>query len=596
MKTTTPSQGEFEPRGYGVIRDYVESIAIAIMLAFIFRMFLLEAFVIPTGSMAPTLHGRHMDISCLECGYQYQTGASGENLDSSQPREVVETDCPLCGYPMKLDKDYAPNEKSFMGDRILVSKFSYSVSNPKRWQVIVFKFPGNAKQNYIKRLVGLPGERIKITGGDIYAVSPDSADRETFRIVRKPPSKVLAMLQLVHDSDYVPTSLDSVGWPARWQPWSSDGNQGNGNWTKTAKPGEYMVKGNGNQVSYLRYRHYQPTRSDWADVEAAVERMKFGDFQGKLITDYYAYNHGGDRMPGFDDEGIHEEHFGRQGFVRERSTGFHWVGDLAAEFEIEVTSQEGQVLLDLVEGGTHFKCSIDVQTGVATLSRVGPAGNQGVFTDQQGVQVEHPTGETKITGTGSYKVRFSNVDNELLLWVNNRLVAFQGPTTYQADPVLSPHWRPQDPGDLAPVGIGNRSVSLVVKRMRVLRDVYYIAVTKDSVSPTTDYRDEDSTAMTIREKLADYQNWEHTSFFSQRIEQVIPGPGLSLGSEDYLPLGDNSPESSDGRMWPFSDTGQQHTVHRRLLIGQAMFVYWPHSWRWGRAPVVPNISQMRMIK
>jgi signal peptidase I len=594
MTTTTPSQGEFEPRGYGVIRDYVESIAMAIMLAFIFRMFLLEAFVIPTGSMAPTLHGRHMDVICLECGFQYQTGASSENPDSRQRREVVETDCPLCRYPMELDKEYEPNERSFMGDRILVSKFSYSVGDPKRWQVIVFKFPGNAKQNYIKRLVGLPGERIKISGGDIYAVPPDAADRETFQIVRKPPRKLLAMLQLVHDSEYVPTSLDSAGWPARWQPWSSDGNQGNGNWTKTTKPGEYMVKGNGNQVSYLRYRHHQPTRSDWADVEAAVERMKDGGLQGKLITDYYAYNHGSTRA--YNDESTREEHFGGESFAQERSTGRHWVGDLAAEFEIEVINKQGQVLLDLVEGGTHFQCSIDVQTGQATLSRVGPTGKKGVFTDQQGAQVEHPTGETKMTGPGSYELRFSNVDNELLLWVNNRLVSFQGPTTYQAEPALSPHWRPDDPGDLAPVGIGNRSVGLVVNRMRVLRDVYYVALTEATFRTGTDYGADDATSMNIREKLADYHNWEHTSFFRQRTEQVIPGPGLALGPEDYLPLGDNSPESSDGRMWPLDDPEQQHTVHRRLLIGQAMFVYWPHSWRWGRVPIVPNISQMRMIK
>ena len=593
MKTTTPSHGEFEPRGYHVIRDYVESIAIAIMLAFIFRMFLLEAFVIPTGSMAPTLHGRHMDITCIECGYRYQTGASSENPDSSPSAEVVKTDCPLCGYAMKLDKNYNPNERSFNGDRILVSKFSYSISDPKRWQVIVFKFPGNAKQNYIKRLVGLPGERIKIAGGDIYAVSPDSADREAFRIVRKPPSKLLAMLQLVHDSEYVSTRLDSADWPARWQPWSSDGNQGNGNWTKTANPGEYMVKGNGNQVSYLRYRHYQPTREDWDNLEDAVARMKFEGLQGKLITDYYAYNNGSSRA--YSNENLREESFDSIDYLPGRAKGRHWVGDLAAEFEIEVTSQEGQVLLDLVEGGTHFKCSIDVQTGVATLSRIGPTGNQEVFTDQQGIQVEHPKGATKMIGAGSYKLRFSNIDNEVLLWVNNRLISFQGPTTYQADPVLSPHWRPQDPGDLAPVGIGNRSVSLVVKRMRVLRDIYYIAVTKDNYKDrtTTDYYPD---GFGIEEKMADYENWEHISAFSQRTEQVIPGPGLSLGPDDFLPLGDNSPASFDGRMWPFPETEQQHTVPRRLLIGQAMFVYWPHSWRWGRVPVVPNISQMRMIK
>jgi signal peptidase I len=354
-----------------------------------------------------------------------------------------------------------------------------------------------------------------------------------------------------------------------------------------------MVKGNGNQVSYLRYRHYQPTREDWENLEDAVARMKFEGLQGKLITDYYAYNNGSSRA--YNNENLREESFDSIDYLPERSKGHHWVGDLAAEFEIEVTSQEGQVLLDLVEGGTHFKCSIDVQTGLATLSRIGPTGNQEVFTDQQGIQVEHPKGPTKMIGAGSYKLRFSNIDNEVLLWVNNRLISFQGPTTYQADPVLSPHWRPQDPGDLAPVGIGNRSVSLVVKRMRVLRDIYYIAVTKDNhdARPTTDYyRD----GADIGEKMADYENWEHISAFSQRTEQVIPGPGLSLGPDDFLPLGDNSPGSFDGRMWPFADTKQQHTVHRRLLIGQAMFVYWPHSWRLGQAPVIPNIPQMRMIK
>ncbi|MEC9004656.1 MAG: signal peptidase I, partial [Planctomycetota bacterium] len=288
MKTTTASQGEFEPRGYHVIRDYVESIAIAVMLAFIFRMFLLEAFVIPTGSMAPTLHGRHMDITCIECGYRYQTGASVENADNANVKEVIATDCPLCRYPLTLDKESKPNERSFNGDRILVSKFSYSISDPKRWQVIVFKFPGNAKQNYIKRLVGLPGERIKITGGDIYAVPPDAVDREAFQIVRKSPRKLLAMLQLVHDSKYVPETLQRVGWPASWQPWSPDGELAEGTWATGPNQQGYQVQESNDQVSYLRYRHLPPDRSDWSNVRSAAARND----QGMLITDYYGYNRG----------------------------------------------------------------------------------------------------------------------------------------------------------------------------------------------------------------------------------------------------------------------------------------------------------------
>jgi signal peptidase I len=49
------------------VRETIESIAVAVVLAFLFRAFVAEAFVIPTGSMAPTLQGRHMDVVCEKC-------------------------------------------------------------------------------------------------------------------------------------------------------------------------------------------------------------------------------------------------------------------------------------------------------------------------------------------------------------------------------------------------------------------------------------------------------------------------------------------------------------------------------------------------
>ena len=52
------------------LRETIESIAIAFALAFLFKAFEAEAFVIPTGSMAPTLMGRHKDVLCPECGYE----------------------------------------------------------------------------------------------------------------------------------------------------------------------------------------------------------------------------------------------------------------------------------------------------------------------------------------------------------------------------------------------------------------------------------------------------------------------------------------------------------------------------------------------
>lgn len=142
-------------------RETVESIAMAIILALLFRGFVAEAFVIPTGSMAPTLMGRHKDVKCPECGQWYKTGASNEwNQETNSPKGefVTTTTCPVCRYTQRLDLFNNSNHHSFSGDRIIVSKFAYEIGEPERWDVIVFKFPGAATINYIKRLIGLPGE------------------------------------------------------------------------------------------------------------------------------------------------------------------------------------------------------------------------------------------------------------------------------------------------------------------------------------------------------------------------------------------------------------------------------------------------------
>ena len=59
-------------------RDFVEQIVVAVILAILIRGFDAEAFVIPTGSMAPTLMGRHKEVTCPECGYVYAVNASEE--------------------------------------------------------------------------------------------------------------------------------------------------------------------------------------------------------------------------------------------------------------------------------------------------------------------------------------------------------------------------------------------------------------------------------------------------------------------------------------------------------------------------------------
>src|SRR4051812_21480882 len=212
------------------IRETVESIVIAFVLAFLFRTFEAEAFVIPTGSMAPTLMGRHKDVDCPKCGYRYQVSASEEESEDPErrkPTDCIAGMCPMCHYVLPMRPNLPegvpeahhgkiPEQSSYNGDRILVNKYLYTFADPSRWDVVVFKFPGDAKVNYIKRLVGLPGESLRIYQGDIFVRPPGATKDEDYEIERKPPEKVLSMRQFVHDTDHDSSELDAAGWPLRW--------------------------------------------------------------------------------------------------------------------------------------------------------------------------------------------------------------------------------------------------------------------------------------------------------------------------------------------------------------------------------------------
>jgi len=54
------------------------------------------------------------------------------------------------------------------GEFVIVSKINYRFGEPERGDVIVFDFPRNITQEYIKRIIGLPGEQIRIEAGKVY--------------------------------------------------------------------------------------------------------------------------------------------------------------------------------------------------------------------------------------------------------------------------------------------------------------------------------------------------------------------------------------------------------------------------------------------
>lgn len=100
-----------ERKRKSALREIIESLIIAVILAVIIRTFVFQPFYIPSGSMEPTLQ---------------------------------------------------------IQDRILVNKFGYRFWEPQRGDIVVFKYPLNPKKDFVKRLIGMPGERLEIKDSKVY--------------------------------------------------------------------------------------------------------------------------------------------------------------------------------------------------------------------------------------------------------------------------------------------------------------------------------------------------------------------------------------------------------------------------------------------
>ena len=120
--TATPVTPD-QPKKKHIVREYAESIIVAVILALIIRTFIVQAFKIPSGSMEDTLA---------------------------------------------------------IGDHILVNKFIYGmkvpftdkrfwkIRDPKRGDVMVFEYPEDASKDFIKRVIGTPGDTVEVKDKKVF--------------------------------------------------------------------------------------------------------------------------------------------------------------------------------------------------------------------------------------------------------------------------------------------------------------------------------------------------------------------------------------------------------------------------------------------
>lgn len=187
--------------------DTLQPLLVAFVLAMVFRGFVVEGFVIPTGSMAPTLLGQHMLLTSSQTGMTTAVG-----LDARRPptKEQLHN---LHDFTVGRN-ELLPLKKSHLrtraGDRVLVLKTLYPFRSPDRWDVTVFRNPTQpegAAANYIKRLVGLPGESIWIVDGDLFIKGPDD---DTFTVARKPAHVQAGVWQRLNDGGRPPARPDAL--------------------------------------------------------------------------------------------------------------------------------------------------------------------------------------------------------------------------------------------------------------------------------------------------------------------------------------------------------------------------------------------------
>ncbi|MEM7623003.1 MAG: S26 family signal peptidase [Planctomycetota bacterium] len=546
------------------IKEFLTGIVIAFTMAFIFRGFVIEGFLIPTGSMAPTLLGKHIRVTDEQNGYEWTAGpwdyADGRvPLSVQGAREPIELNDPMTGNEV-----VRTDEPLLAGDRLFVMKYLAGIYEPDRWDVVVFKVPTGPQENYIKRLLGLPGEQIALVDGDVfYRAAPATADpgtgvadwsAEDWSIARKDERTQRVMLQPVFDSFFAPSpeTQENLAPRDRFRPpWETDPERGGGSWEglRGAADAGYRYSGSG------------PTSLVW-------------DTARYPLDDYTPYN---------------QTRSGFQSYARETnrpSLPVFPVSDVAVRLAVEPETDGQTVQFDLQARGLELRGVIESGVARLMLRAAGEADGSWTLVDE---------GDAELPSGAVTNVEFWHVDQALWLFVGGELVAggteSGGYDLTPAERVRAStgtrldEWLTQqaevDRGPLTRPGNyvkPSLSVSfaggpMVVRRTIVSRDIFY--------QPRT---------------LAPSRG-------------AHPSSTATLSQDHYMFCGDNSANSEDARAWNVVDPWVSETihsidtsirdphaglVHRELLTGRAFVVYLPSPVKRFGLPML-DFGRMRWV-
>lgn len=528
--------------------DTIQSLIVAFVIAMTFRAFVTEGFVIPTGSMAPTLLGQHLDFRSPETGWRHAVGfdASVGSAEEARARLAQIAD-PLLG-PYRPGSGVTPGVPKLVraGDRILINKLSYVLGSPQRFDTVVFKNPTNpngADGNFIKRLIGLPGESLWIVDGDIFVAPLEAAeDFSQYRVQRKPEHVQRAVWQPIFRSLQLPPSV-------------------------AERPDAQPMWGPGWSFADGVYRH---------DGDGPV-LLEWNKDSRRLLTDWTSYNQ----------------------LSRSADEGDSFVGDFRVAGTV-VPGRDGmRATVELEARDTQFRFEID---GGRAAIRLRPLafrdlGPEEGWTGPAAVSVE------PLEAGRPVRVECWHADQRLVLWIDGRRVLEHDYEWTPRERLERATGQAAGGDDAAALGAlatrPIRSMALIrwnfdgpveVDRLEVDRDLHYAAY--DTLKLPFSLRTNPA-----RPDLGDLR--------MRHGYGCHPSTPAKLEADQFYMLGDNTLASSDSRAWgsPHPIVAEQidpaaFVVPRSLLLGKAWVVYFPalNPLSPGGRGFIPNFGDLRFIR
>lgn len=557
------------------VKETIESIVIAFILAFMFRAFVVEAFIIPTGSMAPTLMGAHVSANCPSCGYVFDA-----SLDIGQEQGQVlgggnttnQVICPMCWYTVPI----APGSRVRAGDRILVDKFLYTFRDPHRWDVIVFKNPQESdsrarrssqepRTNYIKRLVGLPGERVILLDGNVYVASA-SDPSGAFKIARKTDAQAnphwekiqRAVWQPIYHSQYVPLT-DARGWEDdQGDPRRSARNAWAPPWRAAA----------GDESMWQLGTAIRPSRA-----------YQFLGGRGTIRFDFYPLDKFASHKGYRDPIAMFSYNRSPDGSGKSGSESDLPIEDI--RLAASVIPEGDDLMVSFSTTARLDRPDLGIETLVASVDSKGYVYLVVPMDDGTTRELAPVTRGPALQPGVATQIELWLADDEISVWVGGERVL-----THRIELDWEQIRARGKQGDLPDVRISIDSPEpATLVRVELDRDIYYSDNSTGQIQTASrDFRGnlKPVDPIQLRTQTAEYD-------------------------DEFFVLGDNTPSSQDGREWRdvngwvteryFGGVQRPNVVPRGLLVGRAFYVYYPapHPIAFGDKGIIPNFGEMRFI-